>query len=580
MYKIPFLILILSFLLIQCTNDKQNNEKLSTFKIRISKEPSALLPFKRRGRAELQINPYIFLQIADFDPINHKLIPTLIESIPDEIKLDTGIHKGLLKHTLTLRKDAKWDNGTSISANDYLFSVKILLNPMLEIHPAIRNQFKNIRDIVIYKDDPRKIDVYTVSDYMLTKELVTNMEIYPEYFYDSLHLMREYNYKIFLNTPKILSQLQKVPAAKEFAKNINGTYFMRDNVSNIGPYYLDKWETNQYISLKRKKKWWGTKYKNNSFLKNNPDKILFKIIPDNTTALTELKNGNIDLLNNIPGIDFNRLKNDNSFNKMFDFYSPLSLRYSVIILNNRNIILSELKVRQALAHITDVDFLIKNFGTGKEKRLIGPIHISKTYYNKKLQPIKYDTQKAKKLLAEAGWSDSNHNGILDKIINGKLTELSLNFTIVGRQIEKNTALLLKENAKNIGINISIVTKNKKNYQRDRKNLKFDMIISNIGKDLVDYDPYPRWHSDNIDPGMTNLSGFHTDKCDSIIEKIQQEKNRTTKDSLYKKFQKIIYENQPVIFLYVPTNNIIVNNKYKITTSIKRPGYFANTAKSQ
>jgi len=181
-------------------------------------------------------------------------------------------------------------------------------------------------------------------------------------------------------------------------------------------------------------------------------------------------------------------------------------------------------------------------------------------------------------LAKAGWQDTNHNGALDKLINGEPTELNLNFTIIGRKIEKNAALLLKENAKKAGINIEIINKTKKEYRKDRRNLNFDLMLSNVGKDLVDYDPYPRWHSDNTGPGKSNLSGFHTEECDSIINKIISSKNPEEKAPLYKRFQEIIYDNQPAIFLYVPTNNIIVNNKYKIVTSIKRPGYFANTVR--
>jgi len=581
MIKYYLYLLIFVIVFSSCKNDstENNNSDNIIFKIGISKEPTGMLPFKRRGRAELQIYPNIFLQLADFDPVSHKLIPTLLEKTPTETEIDTGKYKGLLKYSLDLKSDAKWDNGSSISAKDYLFSVKILLNPMLEIHPALRAQFKNIRDIVLDKNNTQRLDVYTVSDYMLSRELVTNMEIYPEYFYDSLRILRKFDYNTFLDTKKIAQLLEKIPEAEHFAAKINGAYFMRDHISNIGPYKLSRWEANRSLSLVKKKNWWGEKNSSNiSYLQNGPDKIIFKVIPDRTTALSELKAGNIDLLSDVPGIDFNRLKNDTVYNKNLDFYSPLALKYSVIILNNRNKILWDKRVRRALAHLMDVNFLIKTYGTGQEKRTTGPIHISKPYYNHALKPIEYDIQKAKILLAKAGWQDTNHNGTLDKLINGEPTELNLNFTIIGRKIEKNAALLLKENAKKAGINIEIINKTKKEYRKDRRNLNFDLMLSNVGKDLVDYDPYPRWHSDNTGPGKSNLSGFHTEECDAIINKIISSKNPEEKAPLYKRFQEIIYDNQPAIFLYVPTNNIIVNNKYKIVTSIKRPGYFANTVR--
>lgn len=574
-----FLSAILFSLIIisSCTDSKNEIYDNFTFKIGITRKPSALLPFKRRGRAELQINPYIFLQLADYDPKSHELIPTLLDSLPLETKVDTGKYKGLLKYSIVLNKKAKWDNGNPITANDYIFSVKILLNPMIDIHPAIRSQFKNIKDIVLDQTNPQKVDVYTINGYILSKELVTNMEVYPEYFYDPLKIMRKFSYEEFLNSSRILKILQETKGAKEFASKFNSSYFMRDNISNIGPYKLDEWVANQYISLKKKENWWGDLNKKNTYLQNNPNRILFKIIPDKTTAITELKNGNIDLLSDISGTDFKKLKEDTIYKKSLSFYSPLALKYTSLVLNNRNPILKDRKVRKALAHLIDIDFIINTFGTGKEKRINSPIHPNKSYYNSNLHIIEYNLEKAKSTLFEAGWKDTNNNGVIDKLIEGKRTELKLNFIIIGRQVEKNVALLLKENAKKAGIDIEIINKNKKAYRKISKSFSFDIIFKQIGKDLVDYDPFPRWHSENISSGKSNLSGFHTLKCDSLIKQILKEKDISKKEILYLKFQEIIHEEQPVIFLYVPTNNIIMNKKYKITTSIKRPGYFANSA---
>jgi peptide/nickel transport system substrate-binding protein len=124
--------------------------------------------------------------------------------------------------------------------------------------------------------------------------------------------------------------------------------------------------------------------------------------------------------------------------------------------------------------------------------------------------------------------------------------------------------------------IEIKNRGKKNYRKDKKQFDFDMIISGSSKDLVDYDPYPKWHSDNIGSGGSNQSGFVNEQCDRIIEKIRTEKEQNNLNKLYSEFQQIIYDEQPVIFLYVPTNNIIINSNYEIITSVKKPGYFANT----
>jgi len=567
-----FVLVLISFL--SCKDDIKVDDKLK-IRIGISREPSALLPFKRQGNVEKQINPYLYLQLADFDPITLKNIPVLLEKLPSETHIDTGKYRKTYRYNLSFKSNAKWDNGSSITGNDYLFSVKILLNPMIDMHPVIPSLYKNIIDIVVDKGNPQNFSVYAKDDYMLTKELVANMEIYPEYFYDSLKVMRNIDLQVLQNSKEALKVLEHIEGAKELAKKYNSSYFMRDNISNSGPYKLNKWLSNQYVELIKKENYWA-KDVNNIYLKNNPDKIVFKILPDKTTALSELKNYNIDLLHNVNGSDFLKMKNDESYNKQFDFFSPLSLRYNVIILNNRRPILKDKNVRRALAHLIDMDFIIKMNGTGKEKRLISPIHPSKPYYNKDLKPIDFDVKKAISLLKNSGWSDSNGDGVLDKYINNKQINLKLSITISGNKFSKNIALLLKENAKKAGVEIEILNRGKKNYRKDKRSFNFDLIVAGSSKDIVDYDPYPKWHSDNIGAGSSNQSGFVNNDCDRIIEQIRSEKDKQKLYKLYRGFQKIIYDEQPVIFLYVPTNNIIINKKYSIKTSVKKPGYFANT----
>jgi peptide/nickel transport system substrate-binding protein len=577
MKKLISLILLL-FIIASCKNDISDSTNKFTIKIGVSKDPTALLPIKRRGRTELQINPYLFLQAMDFNPKSLKNIPILLENIPNEISIDTGKYKNLYRYNLNFKQDATWDNGTTITANDYLFTIKLMLNPLLELHPAIRHMYSQVKGIEIDPKNPKKFSVFTTKGYMLSKEMITNMEIYPEYFYDSLKIMRKVDLETLINKTSAKIAFDSIQEASNFAKKFNGAYFMRNHISGSGPYKLANWEANQYVILKKKENWWGEKHPEISYLNNNPEEIIFKIIPDKTTSLTELKNGNIDLLSGVLGSDFLKMKNDTTYSNKFDFHNPLTLNYYSIILNNRNPILKDKNVRLAIAHLIDIDFLIKTYGSGAEKRLTSPIHPSKSYYNNNLKPIDFDIKKASELVKLSKWTDSNGDGIVDKTINGKKHDLSLSISITGRSLGKGIALMLQENAKKIGIEINIVNKSSKKFRNDKKRGKFDIIPVPSAKDLVDYDPYPKWHSDNINPGSSNISGFQNKTCDSLIEKILIIKDFNAKTKLYKEFQEIIYKEQPVIFLYVPTNNIIVNSKFDLQVSSKRPGYFVNTIK--
>lgn len=575
MNKLYFLSLfLLSILIFSCKEDKEKSN--FSVVIGLSADPQALLPIKRNSDIERQVNQYIFVQAADYDPFTLKNNSILFEGLPEEILVKDGLYKDSYRYDLKFRPDAKWENGSPITAYDYLFTVKMILFPDVEVHPALRLLYSNIRNIEIDKNDDKKFSVYTTSDYLLSDELVTNMEIFPEYFYDSLKTMRNIPFKSLLEPDK-QNKLDTLNTAA-FATKLNSAYFMREHVSGAGPYKLQSWSPNNYIKLQKKQNWWGEDLKTIPYLNNNPDEIIYKIIADKNTALTELKSGNIDVLSGELGNDFIKMKSDPLYKDKFNFYNPLSTQYYSLLINNRNPILKEKSVRKAISRLIDVELLIKTFGTGGERKTVSPIHPAKEYFNKSLKELDFNVEEAKKLLVESGWKDSDGNGILDKVINGKKSDLKISITITGKAFGKSLAMQLKQNAEKAGIHIDIVTRPNKSFKKALDDQDFDMAPIIGSQDLADIDPYSEWHSDNIQKGGSNVSGFANADCDKIIDQIRTTRDKNKRNAYYLDFQKILYEEQPVVFLFIPTNNIIVSKKFTSEASIKRPGYFANTFK--
>jgi peptide/nickel transport system substrate-binding protein len=575
MKKMYFLwLFLLSILIFSCKEEKE--ESNFSVVIGLSADPQALLPIKRNSDIERQVNQYIFVQATDYDPFTLKNIPILFEKLPEEILVKEGLYKNSYRYDLKFRGNAKWENGSPITAYDYLFTVKMILFPGVEVHPALRLLYSNICNIEIDKNDDKKFSVYTTSDYMLSDELATNMEIFPEYFYDSLKSMRNIPFKSLLD-PNKQNKLDTLNTAA-FVTKLNSAFFMREHVSGAGPYKLESWSPNNYIKLQKKQNWWGNDLKTVPYLNNNPDEIAFKIIADKNSALTELKSGNIDVLSGELGNDFIKMKTDPLYKDKFNFYNPLSTQYYSLLINNRNPILKEKSVRKAISRLIDVDLLIKTFGTGGERKTVSPIHPAKEYFNKSLKEIDFSVEEAKKLLVESGWKDSDGNGILDKVINGKKSDLKLSITITGKPFGKSLAMQLKQNAEKTGMHIDIVNRPNKSFKKALDDQDFDLAPIIGSHDLADIDPYSEWHSDNIQKGSSNVSGFANDDCDKIIDLIRTTRDKNKRNALYLDFQKILFEEQPVIFIFIPTNNIIVSKKFTSEASVKRPGYFANTFK--
>lgn len=567
---------VLAFML--CfTSCKKEQERSEGFSIstRITKDPSFLNPVKSYGLTESTINQYIFLQLANYHPENLQLIPVLIEKIPEAVNIDQGEYSGTVRYDVNIKKDANWDDGTPITGYDYLFTIKTIKYEKLKVNPSIRSVFKQLMDVEVDVEDPKSFSIFVDQEYLLSKELSLIAEVLPEHIYDPGSSLRA----LKLESGKLIqdqsTDVERKDLLESFVNSFNHADCGRKVVSGSGPYELNDWITNQRLTLKKKLDYWGENYPENPYLSANADQILFAVYPSDNAAITELKNGTLDVLNNIDGISYSKLKQDERLKDKLSFYHPSQLKFYYIGINNHSPLFKQKENRKAIAHLLDVDAFIANFENGQGIRLPAPILPYRDYFNDSLQLVSYDVEKAKEYLEKAGWADSNNNGIIDKEIDGQIEEFEANILISGRNLGKNLALILQERAKEVGIKIDIITKSSKLIRPEIANRNFDLYPSGINYDLYPEDLYQYWHSDNDYPGGSNKFGFNNPKADSLIETIRQTNEAKQLEKLYREIQEVIYEDQALIFLYAPTNNIVVSKKLDPIVTVKKPGIFLN-----
>ena len=140
--------------------------------------------------------------------------------------------------------------------------------------------------------------------------------------------------------------------------------------------------------------------------------------------------------------------------------------------------------------------------------------------------------------------------------------------------------MLQQNCKEAGIAIDIVTKDPKLIPQDIASRRFDLYPTGVQLGLYPEDLYQSWHSSNDFPGGSNRFGFNNPKADQLLESLRETTDVEETKRLMREFQELIYEEQPLIFLYVPTNNIVYNKNLNVKTSIKAPGFLINTIRSQ
>jgi len=579
-------LLMLSFFISGCKGDQAssgNKGKEVAFKrsdnvvyARLPAEPDRLNPLLSASTYARVVNEQLFLNLLHFNPETLELQPQLAKDPPVIREIEEGPDAGSMSYTFEIHDAATWDDGKPITGHDLAFTLKAILNPKVSA-AHFRAYLEFISRVEVDEDNPKRFTVFANKKYILGEPAISNMTVLPAHLYDPEGLLTPYTVADLANTEKAAKLAASDPAIQAFADVFNSPEYSREKgfISGSGPYTFEGWSTGQKIELSRKTNWWGDALQEDyPMLKAAPDRLVFTIIPDQTAMLAALKDEQIDVTSQIDAEDFVTLKDNELVQSRYELLTPPALVYYFIGLNNKSPKLADKRVRRALAHLLDVDELINTLYHGLATRTIGPFHPTKPYYHDKLPPIPYDPERARSLLAEAGWEDTNSNGIVDKNLNGRLTELELNYVISSSsKFANNQALLFQDNAKRAGVSINIVPKEFTVLIDQVKKRDYEIYSSGWGQAPIPDDPKQLWHSESDTPSGGNRVSFRNEEADRLIEQIQVTLDEAKRHELYLEFQELIYEEQPYIFLFSPQERIAISKRFNAIASARRPGFF-------
>ena len=560
------LIISCSFLLSSCEGDMTGAPKWkhndNTLRVRQPTDIRTMNPYLFTIRYESTIHKLVFQGPMEFEHSTLEMTPVLIKSQPQVEDITEGEFAGGQKFTYEILDEATWDDGKPVTGNDFLFSMKAVFNPKLPTQ-RIAGYFDNVVDVEVDAANPKKFSVFTNNSYILSKAGISNFMMIPEHVYDPAGLLKPVSFKE-LRDPANAKKMAEDKNILDFATAFSDPKFSKEIVSGSGPYKLAEWEEGQRVVLAKKQNWWGEKLAGkNTHLAAYPDTIVFYPIADQAATITALKDESIDVSNELDAQQFVDLRANEYAAPIFDYYTPPTYTYFMTLMNNRNPKLSDKRVRRALAHLIDMDLVISELYNGLAARMTGPVFPDKKYFDKSLEPIKYDLDKARQLLKDAGWEDSNGNGTVDKMIDGKLTEMKLSFQYVPTSnFQDSYSELFKNNAQKVGIEI------------EREALEIKVILQNnsngnyeLGGRGVNWAPLPDdfkqlWHTDGIGARSGNNPGFGNAETDALIDAIRYNTNEEERNAQYLRFQKIVYDVQPVIFQIIPLDKVAVHKRFE------------------
>ena len=440
--------------------------------------------------------------------------------------------------TFYLRDDVTWSDSIPLTTEDVVFSLDVYSDPV--VNSRLYGFFEDF-----YTDEENHIDVkksfLVKSDYEL-----------------------QINFKPGA-TPKLIDVVHPV-----IPKHIFDKYDRKDietaeanfNPVTNSPFVLKKWDRNQTITL-------GVN--ENSFLYNpeNINELIFKIIPDYTSRLTQLTKGEIDLMELISTEDIEEVKNSG----IVELMTIEGREYDYVAWNNidPNVykdgggitphkLFGKKEVRIALTHAINRKEILEEYLYNYGELAATPISpIFKTYINSDIEQYNYDPEKARNILAKEGWRDSNNNGVIDK--NGIEFEFTLNIP-GGNPLRSYAATIVKNNLNAVGINIKVET------------LEMGTLIDKLNSKSMDawmaawYIPIPIelkvfWYSD-LQYSPLNFASYQNKKADKIMDELTKNSTIDKKKELYFKFQEILHEDEPITFMYWKSNIVGVNETLRNT----------------
>ena len=328
--------------------------------------------------------------------------------------------------------------------------------------------------------------------------------------------------------------LQILPKHLLEGQDLHTTAFARNPVGS-SYYKLDSWTHGENLKLSR----------NLSSVLGQAkiDKLVTRIIPDNSAQFLELMADNIDSMALDP-IKYSRIIPARpELQKKLALYKELGNSYTYMGFNLKHKPFDDRRVRLAINYAIDKQEIIDGVYLGLGINIASPYKPGTRWSNPTLQPYPYDPAKARGLLKEAGFVMSSQ-GILER--DGK----PFSFEIVTNQNKERekSAVLIQRRLKEVGIDVQIRAIEWASFiSRFIKTGDFDVVVLGWGLGL-DPDQYSIWHSSQQAPGQFNFIGYNNPVADKLLEQGRLELNPDKRMKIYHEFSKVLLEDSPIVYL--------------------------------
>lgn len=417
--------------------------------------------------------------------------------------------------TFALRRDISFSDGEPLTAKDVEFTFNFIMNEAIAA-PRSRAYLSRIERVTALDD--YHVEFVFKEPYFNSLQLAGSLEILPEHFYGR-----------FLDDPQTFNE-------------------SRGLLLGSGPFRLanpEGWSPDAgVVELVRNPRYWGP-------VSASFDRIVWRIIENDSARLTTFRNGDIDVYSARPR-EYQTLLDDKDIierSQNFEYMSPTA-GYSFIAWNQERggekTIFADKRVRIAMSMLTDVDRVLEEIFLGYGQPAASPFMPGSAQHDKANEAIGYNIEKARELLLEAGFQDSNNDGVLETP-DGDNFEFSLTYfqdsddtrrmVLFLRDLYARSGIIMKPNPTEWSVMVENI---------QQKNFDAITLAWTSG---IEIDIYQMFHSSQTVEGGDNFINYRNPELDAIIDAARGEVNEEKRMNLWHQAEKILVQDQPYTFLF-------------------------------
>lgn len=473
-----------------------------------------------------------------------------------------------LVYTIYLRKNVMWQSfidpvtkkevpAKNVTSRDFLFYWETIQNPLIPCE-AIRNYYELLEGFEIIDDYTFK--VIWKEPYSLGERFTLGLQPLPEHYYRP---DPDWDDKRF---------------ADEFVSSPRNQW-----VVGTGPFKLVRWDKNSEMVLEVDENYYGRK----PAIKNR----VYRLIPDPTVSFLEFKRDKLDLYGLQPtqwheespepdfrlvtpdikiapedSLAWDELKKEGELPEDYKFekYQYNGSSWTYIGYNQSRPLFADREVRVALTHLVDRQRILDEVYMGLGEIISGPFVPRSPYYNHDVQPLPFDTEKAKQILADAGWEDTDGDGILDKAYDGSGKRKPFTFTFIipsASVISRKIAAIVEQDMLKAKIKPEIKPIEWSVYTQTLDSRDFD--VCSLGwYGGIEGDPYQIWHGSGATrEGSSNHVAYNSAEANRLIEEGRRTIDKETRYEIYHRLHEVIAADQPYTFLIAPTATLAKNKRF-------------------